>query len=96
VGNVIQGTNVSAVVAGYQLVSSIPPISGGVGSTFGYTPANLDRVWIWNPVSQGYSFKTYTSATATWTGGEPTFNVGDAFFLQAKVATNWVQTFTVQ
>jgi len=98
VGQVIQGTNVQPIIAGYQCISAIPPIGGSFQTNIatGYNPANNDKLWIWNPSSQGYTFKTYLTASASWGGGSPVFNVGQAFFLQAKVATNWVQAFTVQ
>lgn len=95
VGQVIQGTNTVPLVAGLNLVSSIAPISGGIGSVLGYTPNKKDYYLPWNPVTQNYGTKQSYSGTA-WSGGEPTPAVGQAFFLDAAAATSWVQSFTVQ
>jgi hypothetical protein len=98
VGEVIQGTNKTALVQGLQIVSSIPPISGGLQTTLGYVPTAGDKVFTYNSTNQAYATHTYSSSAGTfkWIGGEPTPNVGDAFFLQAAAATNWTQAFTVQ
>jgi len=100
VGQVNQGTNTTPLVQGLQIVSSIPPISAGLQTGLGYVPTSGDKVYVFNPVAQGYSTKTYNYNAGTgvgkWIGGEPTPNVGDAFFLQSATATNWVQAFTVQ
>jgi len=96
VGQVIQGKNTLPLAAGLNLVSSIAPISGGIGTVLGYTPTAKDYYLPWNPVTQAYAAKQNYTGTA-WSGaGEPTPAVGQAFFLNAKGATNWVQNFTVQ
>ena len=96
VGNVIQGTNVTSLANALQVVSIIPPISTTITNA-GYIPTTADKVFQFNPVTQGYKIHTYNGATGTWTGGgTPTPAVGEAFFFQPAVATNWVQAFTVQ
>jgi len=96
VGNVIQGSNVIPYIKGFQVVSSIPPISGGVKTALGYVPTNLDKFYTYNAVSGAYTIHTWFSATSTWAGGEPTPAVGDAMFLNANAAGSWTQAFTVQ
>lgn len=92
VGTVIQGTNNIAINAGYQIVSPIAPIAGGVTSVEGYVPSKGDQILIWN--GSLYSSKKY-SGTA-WIGGEPTFSVGESVFLNAVSNNVWTQTFNPQ
>jgi len=97
VGEVIQGTNNTKVVAGLQTLSAIPPISGGVVSVLGFPAQKLDKYLGWSPATGNYSTHTYNGTT--WAGtpaGEPAPAVGEAFFYNAKSATNWVQAFTVK
>jgi hypothetical protein len=96
VGQVIQGSHVTPLVPGLQIISSIPPISGGLQTVLGYVPTGGDRVFVYNATTQAYSTKTFNAGTGKWIGGEPTPAVGDAFFFQSAGATNWTQAFTVQ
>jgi hypothetical protein len=95
VGQVLQGTNTLSLVAGLNMVSIIPPISGGIVSAMGYTPTKKEYVLLWDPINQIYGTKTQFTGTG-WNNGEPTPAVGQAFFLNTVAATNWVQGFTVQ
>jgi hypothetical protein len=95
VGNVIQGTNVIPIQAGFQIVSSIPTISGSVQTNFNYVPTHSDQVYIYNAVSGGYSIRTFNSGT-TWVGGQPILGLGQAVFLKAIGPTNWTQSFVAQ
>ena len=92
VGNVIQGTNTLPIVAGYQIVSPIAPVAGGIQTAQGYTPTKNDSVFIWN----GTGFIQHKYTGTTWTAGEPTFAVGQGFFLNAITSTNWTQILNVQ
>jgi hypothetical protein len=94
VGQVVQGSTVRSLVAGLQILSSVPPISGGLQTALGYVPTGGDRVYVYNSTNQIYATKTFNGTK--WIGGEPTPNVGDAFFLQSAGVTNWTQSFTVQ
>jgi hypothetical protein len=91
-GTVVQGTNTLPIVAGYQVVSPIPPITGGIGTTFGYVPSKNDQALVWNGV--GYTSHKYTGSS--WTAGEPTFSIGQAIFLNASSNNAWTQGFKVQ
>jgi hypothetical protein len=95
VGNVIIGTNVNNIAAGYQLCSYAFPISGSIQTGLNYTPTHGDRVYVYNPVTASYTFSTFNSGT-TWVGGAPNLSVGQAVFLQAAANTNWTQIFTPQ
>ena len=100
VGEVHQGTTSLPVVAGFQIMSLVPPISTPIKTglvTPGYPAGNLDKVYTFvNP--SGFTIHTYASGSGTWTGGEPTPKVGEAFWVQrtaANGATTWVQTYNV-
>lgn len=95
VGQVIQGTNSVPLVQGLQIVSSIPPIAGGIQTTLGYTPTVGDRVYQWSALAQGYA-GSHRFTGSSWIGGEPSLAIGEGVFLQSATTTNWVQAFTVQ
>jgi hypothetical protein len=92
VGQVIQGTNTYPIAAGYQIVSPSAPVAGGIQTTQKYNPSVNDTVLIWN----GTSYNQHKWTGTTWTLGEPSFNVGQAFFLNAKNNTNWTQSLIIQ
>jgi hypothetical protein len=97
VGTVLQGTNLISLVAGYNLVSSVAPISGDLVTNLGYAPAVGDIVYVWNTSSQGYSSDNYIktkSGSAAWSSGAaPQITVAQAFFIQAAAAETWTNTF---
>jgi len=103
VGNVL-GTNGvtntfhTAYPTGLSILASKVPVSGGVSTNLGFVPAaNLDSIQQWNPAAQGYFAKhSWLSGSSSWTGGQPTPAVGEAFFFSAHVASNWTQNFIVQ
>jgi len=47
VGNVLQGTNIYNLTAGYNLLSFNAPISGGITTVLGYAPSVGDTVTFW-------------------------------------------------
>jgi len=103
VGNVLGTTGVTntfhtAYGTGFTILASKVPVSGGVTTNLGLVPAaNLDSLQQWNPATQSYAPKhTWLSGSSSWTGGQPVPNVGEAFFFNAHVASNWTQSFIVQ
>jgi len=95
VGNVITGTNVYPVVAGYQIVSPSAPVTGGISGAggLGYVPSKNDQVLVWN----GATYTTHKYLGTSWSGGgTPTFTVGQSVFLDAVNNTNWTQILNVQ
>jgi hypothetical protein len=96
VGSVIQGTNVTSLVAGYNLLSSIPPIAGGLQTTLGYAPNVGDVVLTWDPVAQGYDSFSYIDSKGTdkWSPSEPQLGVSQAAFIQSAASYSWTNTFT--
>lgn len=93
VGSVIQGTNLFSINSGYQIVSPISPVAGGI-VTNGYVPTKNDQVLVWNNGTGGYVSHKY-SGTA-WSGGEPVFSVGQAFFLNAATVNTWTNILNIQ
>jgi hypothetical protein len=98
VGTVIQGTNVTGLTPGYNLVSSTAPRAGGLQGDLGYSPLAGDIVFFWDPVGQAYS-QTFSyvnsKVSLKWTPSQPTNSVGQAVFIQTA-NTAWTNTFTVQ
>jgi hypothetical protein len=100
VGTVLQGnlTNQYIDQAGFALIGGEFPLSGGVDSTFGYTPDNGDAFESWSP-SSGFTVNDYgtTSKNPTphWSLGEPQLTPGSGGFIYTTnpapvMATNFV------
>jgi hypothetical protein len=95
VGNVLVGTNSTGIASGYQIAGSKLPMAGALKTGLGYAPANLDRVYQWNNLSQSYSAaKTFLSSSGTWTPSEPVISVGEGFWLQGHPGSAWTQIYT--
>ena len=62
VGTVLQGTNLISLVQGYNLVSSVAPISGDIVTNLGYVPSVGDAVLLWNTTAQSYTQYGYVSS----------------------------------
>ena len=92
VGTVLQGTFTNAVPAGYSLKGFNVPISGAIHATLGYPVANFDQIYTWT----GTNYVSYSYYNGWGSGGEPTINVGQSFFINRLASTNWVVNFTVQ
>jgi hypothetical protein len=100
VGNVMQGAlaNTKINTSGYAVVSSMVPQAGLVQTDLKLTPAagNYIFQWLGQKGTQGYGSKhTYASGT-TWSAGQPSVDVGEAFFLFGSATTSWSRNFTVQ
>jgi hypothetical protein len=95
VGEVPQGVGAqalnTALVPGYQIVSSQVPQAGKLSTDLKYTPVEGDKVFRF--VDGKYAITPYEFGD--WTGGEPTINVGEAFFLQRSTAGTWTREFNV-
>jgi hypothetical protein len=90
VGNVLPGHSPvnNPILSGFNIVSSLLPISGRIQSDLYMHPANTDRVFKW--VYPGtYSFSTFSCAANGGAGGwipaEPNLSVGEAVFLNAHI-----------
>lgn len=96
VGTVLQGTNTIGLVKGYNLVSSVAPISGGVSTTLGYAPASGDQVEVWSVSAQQYVSYNYTKSKTglAWGPSEPQIAVAQPFFIVTGAAETWTNVFT--
>ena len=91
VGEVKQGTLNVAVPAGFSILSSQVPQSGGLVTDLKFTPPDGSTVYKWNAGFDGNSV-----IGGEWDAGEPQIDVGSAFlFFNAGAATSWSRTFTV-
>jgi len=98
VGNVVPapaGSSTNALPSGvFALVGSTLPVSGtfnDVGTNtlnLNASLPNKSSVQIWN----GSSFVTYAKTSSGFTPTNPTYSVGQGFFVKSASATNWVQT----
>jgi hypothetical protein len=95
-GNVLQGALVNPNIPGpgYNVVSSMVPLSGGLQTSLGYTPALGDAVYIFNAGS--YTSYSFSTKTATWNPSEPQIAVGQGFWLDSASSAGWTNNFTVQ
>ena len=92
VGNVQQGALTTSLPQGFSLVSSQVPQSGLVSTDLGLPAAFLDTVFRFNGAS--YDSSVFLGG-GNWTGGEPTINVGEGFFVKKQAAGNWTRVFSV-
>jgi hypothetical protein len=98
VGTVLQGTNVIQLVDGYNLVSSVAPISGGVSTALGYAPNVNDIVYTWSTTAQGWNQSKWEDkkGVLSWGSGEPQISVGAPFFILTTAAETWTNSFVSQ
>ena len=92
VGDVSQGNLTNRVVANYSIRGSKVPQSG-TPTALGLVPQDFDNVFKWNVGTQ--SFDTYLYLFGGYSPSEPTFNVGESFFLSSGAAYDWTRTFSV-
>jgi len=95
VGTVLQQTNVQALVSGYNFVSSIAPLGGGLTTTLGYAPTVGDHAYVWNPATQGYGLSSYINSKGTlkWSPSEPQLGVASIVFLETAGVETWTNGF---
>jgi hypothetical protein len=93
VGEVMQGSLTNSTGINFNLVGSITP-QAGLATALSLVPPNNSQVQQWIVGAQ--DFGLHTKSPFGWSGGEPTFEVGEGFFLKNTTAYSWVQNFTVQ
>jgi len=97
VGEVHQGTTSLPIVAGFQIMSLVPPLQTTVKTAMAFPAGNTDKIYQFaNPA--GYTTHTYSSSANIWTSGEPNPKVGEAFWVQRAAANGgatWAQTYSV-
>lgn len=98
VGEVLQGNLVTALPAGFAMVSSKVPQTGKLSTDLKYPAADGDNVYTYAPVG-GYTIYAFDSLFGGWTKDgnpeEPTIAVGQAFWSQKVAAGSWVRDFSV-
>jgi len=91
VGEVPQGTQTITYPAGFSMLGSKIPQSGKLETDLGFTGTSGDVVY---QLANG----TYTQSTrraSAWTPSEPSIDVGNGFFINAKTGGTWTRTFNV-
>jgi hypothetical protein len=91
VGEVILNST-NPIPAGFAIRSSILPQAGGISSVLGYVAGEGDQVYQYDPNS-GYIGNEVIDGA--WDSAEPVPAVGEAFWINAKTASDWVRNFTV-
>jgi len=92
VGEVPQGHLENPVPTGYSLRSSIVPQRGLISTDLGYTPNELDQIYLFRGTYESYLF-----LGGVWLPTEPTLEVAEGFFAEVLngPAVNWVRDFQV-
>jgi hypothetical protein len=94
VGEVPQGSLSNPLPQGFSIKGSQVPQAGTV-STLGYTPAEGDIFYKWNPATKQYTSHIFDPFFGGWEPSEPSLAVGEAVFLFKPAAGTWNRTFTV-
>ncbi|HYG33846.1 MAG TPA: hypothetical protein VEC99_03625 [Clostridia bacterium] len=97
VGEVMQGnlTN-STPIGALAMRSSIVPQASGVSSVLKFAGEGGDTIYKY---ANGYSAFVFDDLDLAWTPSEPTFGIGEAFFVKKSptaTANTWVRSFNVQ
>jgi hypothetical protein len=104
VGEVMQGPLSTPIPQGFSIKSSQVPQAIDPDSATQLPNAaerfpggtTGDRVYRYNPATGGYTTYSWQNALNAYNPSLPTFNVGEAFFVQrAGAATAWARTFSV-
>lgn len=100
VGNVLQGSLVNPNIpaaGGLTILSAMAPKTGTLVTDLGYTPAFGDNIYTWNGTTYDlYAYGKDKSGNPIWTPGQPTINVGQGFWVNAKAGASWSNYFIVQ
>lgn len=91
VGEVPQGDLSNAFPAGFSLLGSQVPQAGKVETDLGLPAKNGDKVWTF----VGGAYSTLTRRASNWTPSEPSIDVAQGFFFEAKAAGTWTRSFSV-
>jgi len=89
-GELVQGST-NRLPPGLVLVSSVLPRSGPLQFQLQFPADDGDAVYIFNPGSGGYNVYEYFAFDG-WFPGEPSLNVGQAFWCNKSSAADWIQT----
>jgi len=93
VGEVMQGSLTNAIPVGFSMRASIVPQAGTAGELgLSAALADFDTIYKWHNSANQYV--SHTWAFGEW-DNEPTFAVGEAFWVNATASTRWVRNFSV-
>lgn len=99
VGDVMQGTLVNPVPAGYSIRGSMVPQAGKLATDLGFPVAAGNTFFMYTHTAEcagSYSDASFDPDFGGWTPGEPTIGVGQGFWAVTAAAVDWTRTFTVQ
>lgn len=91
VGEVMQGSLTNSIPVGFSMRSSIVPQAGSA-TDLGLIVPEDTTVYKYNNV--GGNFSVYSYSFGSW-DSVPSFNVGEAFWINSVTATSWVRVFSV-
>jgi hypothetical protein len=80
VGEVLTGSVDVSVKSAFSIISSAIPQAGLLQTDLKYTPLDNDEVYKWN--GAGFDISTYLDGVG-WDPTEPTFAIGDSFFVNS-------------
>ncbi|HNQ89993.1 MAG TPA: hypothetical protein PKM73_15350 [Verrucomicrobiota bacterium] len=93
VGEVVQGATLNKLAQGFNMVSSIVPQTGKLVGELKFPSDISFTVYTYGG---GYTLYAWDVDFEEWTEtGEPTINVGQAFWVQVPAAKDWARTFDV-
>jgi hypothetical protein len=104
VGTVPSGSLTNTLTTGFNLVSSILPMSGDLvtNSLSMFTnPTSQDIVWVYSPPITNYITYTYTKKSGVWSGASGTQDpivpfVGSGFWYSTSASSiSWVESYSV-
>jgi len=97
VGEVRQGNLSTPLAAGFAMVGSQVPQTGGITSVLGFTPADGTTCALWDAVGQTYSAAvTYDSIIFGGWESEPVLGISQGAVISSTAPGAWTRTFSVQ
>jgi hypothetical protein len=94
IGTVPEGTLVTPLAAGFNMVSSQVPQAGLVTTDLGFTPNDQDVVYQFDCATKTYFLNVYDlSGVGGWDPVEPYISVGESFWINSQTAGSWVRIF---
>lgn len=93
VGEVMQGTLSTPLIAGFNLVGSKVPQAGMIQTDLGFVPGEGDVVFKFDTATGNYALSTFEFGA--WDPAQPTLSVGEGIWVQKIAAGTWNRTFSV-
>ena len=98
VGEVPQGAaSNQELPQGFSIKASTVPVAGTV-TALGLPAQDRDRIFEWNPTTQGFVTSTFdelADPAPTWLPQVPNIAVGEAFFIFKQAPATWTRNFNV-